>query len=157
MRRRDDARLAGVGSPLDRRGARRVEDHLRDGVGERKPPELALDAHAHRDRHDAHGNGARQVFLDRLTLELQRSARELDRRHARGRRFPAGDLEDLPRPRRSCDGEAARHDLVDARVELVCELLSGVAHITKDLRPIDGGHLVLLDGKRHALLPYRAR
>ena len=157
MRRRDDARLAGVGSPLDRRGARRVEDHLRDGVGERKSPELALDAHAHRDRHDAHGNGTRQVFLDRLTLEPQRSARELDRGHARGRRLPAGDLEDLPRPRGPRDGETARHDLVDTRVELVCEFLSGIAHITKDLRPVDGGHLVLLDGKRHAPLPYRAR
>ena len=157
MRRRDDARLAGVGSPLDRRGARCIEYHLRDRVGERKPPELALDAHAHRDRHNPYGNGARQVLLDRLALELQRSACELDRRYARGRRLSAGDLEDFPRPRGPRDGEAARHDLVDARVELVCELLAGVAHITKDLRPIDGGHLVLLDGERHALLPYRAR
>ena len=120
-------------------------------------PELALYAHAHRDRHDAHGDGPRQVLLDRLALELQRSTCELDRGRARARRFPTGDLEDLPRPRGPRDGETARHDLVDAHVELVCELLSGIAHITKDLRPVDGGHLVFLDGKHHALLPYRAR
>ena len=115
------------------------------------------DTHAHRYRHDAHGNGARQVLLDRLALEPQRGARELDRGHALAHRLSAGHLEDLPRPRGSRDGEATRHDLVDTRVELVCEPLAGIAHIAKDLRPIDGDHLVLLDGERHALLPYRAR
>ena len=144
-----DAALAGGCGLLDGDRGGRVEDNMPHGIDEREPLELALDVHAHGDRHDGARDGTIQMACNRGAGKGQRAAVEADRPIIATPR----DAEGAPRRARAGELERAGDALVDTGIDLGRDLLPAVAHEAQDRAARQLGDAVGLD--RH--VPYDQR